>query len=165
MEDEFNEDVLKSNIADMCRLGIFKISGYNNYIKLLYNILNSIKINQKLDSSYLIGAPNGFGKGTFVTTCLKLMDSKGMKAVPYISLLELEELLSNHRKKLLEENFIYRKKKTELEIEEYIKTPEEVCVSSYSWNEYIQSDILFTYFTSLENKVIESNVLKNDTFN
>lgn len=159
IEDDFNLEIARQNILRMNKKRAFKVHGFDAYCNVLTSILNSIRAKEKLDCSYLIGAPNGFGKTTFVTTCLKIMSKLNMQVVPFISLMELAELLKRHRERLSQISIRVNKSLGDTEVIED-KTPNEVCWYSYDWTEYITADILFVYFSSVDNRVIESKMLQ-----
>lgn len=168
---EFDVDHIKENITAQSKASArkFKVVKFNNYISTLNSILSSIRTGSRPDCSYIIGAPNGFGKTSFVNTCIKVMYAQGMKAVPYISLTELAELRAENEKSLLKGVSVKARKSLEGDEGEnsyafssdsdYMKMP-KVITGMYSWSEYINSDILFCFFSSIDSKVIESHTLK-----
>lgn len=148
INDEYDEDTLTDNIANMCRVQRCKIKGFNNYSEALNTIIAKISTGT-LNQSYILGAPNGFGKATFANTCIKRLDSLGLKAVPYISLFEIAELRVEHEKRLL--GYLNKTSKVNDDSDEEI---------DYTWTDYVKTDALFTYLTTLENKKVETAVLK-----
>lgn len=149
INDEYDEDILTDNIANMCRAQRCKVKGFSNYSEVLSTIIAKISTGT-LSQSYILGAPNGFGKTTFANTCIKRLDSMGLRAVPYISLFEIAELRVEHEKRLL--GYLNKTIKTD--------TEEGGGGISYTWTDYVKSDVLFTYLTTLENKKVEAAVLK-----
>jgi len=148
IDDEYSEDVLKENIVKICKAQGCEIKGFNDYTSALNEILVSISTDV-LRKSFILGAPNGFGKTTFANTCIKRLDKMGYKAVPYISLFELAELRMIQEKILLG----------------YIKQgssgyENEVEDIEYTWRDYVKASVVFCYFTTIENKKIETAVLK-----
>ena len=90
---EYDVKKIEENIMEQSRVSPrkFKVKGFNEYVQTLNSIISSIRVGLKPKCSYIIGAPNGFGKTSFVTSCLKLMVAKELKAALYI-LLELAEI-------------------------------------------------------------------------
>ena len=90
--------------------------------------------------------------------------------MPYISLSELAELRVENEKRLLkgmelgtkvdwnkewdEPDYKYYKDNTRI-----FKVP-EVITGRFSWSEYMNADMLFCFFSSMDSKVIESHTLK-----
>lgn len=64
---------------------------YEMYKTAIKNVLSCFVVNKELDYSILFSAPNGFGKTTFVYSCLKLLVLNGKKVVPFVSLFELAQ--------------------------------------------------------------------------
>lgn len=157
--DDFNAEKVEENIRAMRSNADFRVVKFKEYIELLNGILSTIAINGKIKNSYLIGAPNGFGKTSFVNSCIKIMDMRGQKAVPFISLSELAEVRAENEAKLLGTFRAYDT--VDADGIEIIREKEpERCVDKFSWSEYMNADILFTYLTSVESKELESKVLK-----
>lgn len=71
-------------------------SDLSNFKKVLSTILHRLLLGNLPDISYLISAPNGAGKATFTYTLLKVLVSKRIKVVPYISLVELSEVYKDY---------------------------------------------------------------------
>lgn len=151
IDDEYSEDILKENLAKICEAQGCGIKGFGEYTSALNEILVAISTGT-LRKSYIIGSPNGFGKTTFANTCIKRLDKMGYRAVPYISLFELAELRMIYERMLLG----YLKKRVEKD-EEDTDDSEEF---TYTWRDYLRADVVFTYLTILENKKIETAILK-----
>lgn len=81
-------------VAALCRESgeIVDIPAFELYKSAMRNVLGYLTSNKDLDYSLLLSAPNGFGKTTFVYSCIKLMLMNGMKVAPFISLFELAQL-------------------------------------------------------------------------
>lgn len=168
---EFDVQHVKDNVVAQARAARtkFKVRMFGSYIRTLNDIITSIRRGNIPNCSYLIGAPNGFGKTSFVNTCLKIMLQRDWHAVPYISLSELAELrVENERKLLLgmglkkaiggeneedEPNYYYGDYKN------IVKMPKTI-TGRYSWSEYMNSDVLFCFFSTIDSKLIESHTLK-----
>jgi len=148
--DEFDEQFIKNRLTKMCKAQDCKIMRFAEYTEALNEIIVGISIGT-LNKSYLIGAPNGFGKTTFANTCIKRLDAMGKKAVPYISLFEIGALLLEYEKKIM--GAIDRRK-------EIVSENEDEIIYEYKWEEYMKSDVLFTYLTTLERADAEVKLLK-----
>ncbi len=153
MNDEFDEQFVKNRVVDMCRSQDCQIKNFQKYIDTLNEIILSISFGN-MNKSYIIGAPNGFGKTTFANTCIKRLSAMDKKVAPFISLFELADLRVEHEKKLL--GWATSSKKPE-KVEDGEEQPIEY---EYTWKDYMQSDVLFTYLTTLENKKVEVLTLK-----
>lgn len=136
--------ICAGNIAMSLEL---KVVGYNNYIDTLSSILTSINTSE-LRNSYIVGAPNGFGKATFVYTAIKRLIAQGKPVVPYLPLIELAELRVEYENRLLSKLKNPRFSKSLRE------NPDE-----YIWKDFVDVPVLFTYFSSVDSKVIESATL------
>ena len=102
-EAEFDEKKIRENIVAQAKEARrrFLVKNFDDYIAVLSEILTSIRSGVMLNKSYLIGAPNGFGKTSFVNTAIKVMVERDWRAVPYISLHELAELRIENEKRLI----------------------------------------------------------------
>lgn len=167
---EFDEQKIRLNIAEQSAKTArkFVVKHFSDYIGVLNKILTGVRIGKVPTCSYIIGAPNGFGKASFANTCIKIMFKRGMRCVPYISLLELAELRRETEKELVKGLIVRRDKATDIAENDYLtrrdevvyrKSP-EVITGDFSWSEYMNSDILFCYMASIESKDIESKTLQ-----
>ena len=147
--DEFNIEFVKDNISKMAIAQGYKVVGFNGYIKTINSILTQIN-NYKLERSYIIGAPNGFGKTTFVYTALKRLLAQNKKVAPYISLSELAE------KKVEYDNELTAKLRNYNKTQNIEKNKDE-----FTWRDFLDADILFTYLSSLESKQVETSILSH----
>lgn len=156
------------------------IINFNAYDQVLNQILTDLKYGILPEQSYIIGAPNGFGKTSFVVTAMKYMQVQRMNICPYISLSELAELKIEKEKELCDGLRLVRKKAVEdgkgtrdvtrfsdfteynnyIELEETVKRPITI-TGCYSWSEYLNSSLLFCFFTEVSSKVVESYILKS----
>ena len=64
-EDEWDKDILQKDIVEMGKLYGYKLSNYKMWSDTLTNILMTISSSLKITESYLIGAPNDYGKAKF----------------------------------------------------------------------------------------------------
>ncbi|MBO5388010.1 MAG: hypothetical protein J6A59_07720 [Lachnospiraceae bacterium] len=165
-DSSFNEDKITENLrAQYVKTkGLYKVYKYREYINLCIGILSAIRMKQLPSRSYLIGAPNGFGKTSFVNECLITLRRQGFKVAPYISLWELaqirvdnEQRIMNPYKKFKDEggNHSYTEPNT---VVGYLKKP-EIVTGRFSYSEYINADCLFVSFTDVISKDIESHTL------
>lgn len=93
----FDIEKIRSNIKEYnynAKLKRFNkyTKGFASYEAICNGILSSIRMNVIPTRSYIIGAPNGFGKTSFVNECLITLLKHGHRVVPYISLYELDEI-------------------------------------------------------------------------
>jgi len=169
-DSEFDKEKIKSNIIEQNRATRkFKVKGFNNYIKTLNSIITGLRAGQKPRCSYIIGAPNGFGKTSFANTCIKIMYAKNMDAVPYISLFELAEIRKETEKEIARGLLVSSKLSDDNTGESYYTVKEkvyyrkqpEVITGDFSWSEYMNAEVLFCYFSSLSSKEIESHILRD----
>ena len=153
-DDEFDIGITKERIKGLygSKNGSVSAKDFKNYASILNTIISSISIGVRLDTSYIIGAPNGFGKTTFANTCIKRLYARGKKAVPYKSLLEIAELRNNHVNNLNKQF-----KKAEYKKENDDTTYEN---KTYTWKEYCNAEIVFCYLTTPENGWTEWSTLK-----
>ena len=177
-EARFNSDVIKLNLRKQYTKykGLYKIYNFNNYLGVCNEILSNIRSGQLPRRSYIIGAPNGFGKTSFVNECLITALHNDWKTAPYISLHELAEIRVAEEQRLMapfsyaatqgvydktnnkyvsEREYAYRDAVTASNI---VKKP-EIITNKYSWSEYINANVLFVHFTDVVSKDLESHVL------
>ncbi|MEM4385421.1 MAG: hypothetical protein QXD03_02600 [Candidatus Anstonellales archaeon] len=165
---EFNVDIIKENIIQQVNNSSrkFKVRRFQEYIDTLNGLLGLIAEGKRPNASYIIGSPNGFGKTSFVNTCIKYMYKNGMKCVPYISLYELAEIKAENDRNIVRAIKLYSNNESD-DIRSYeladgssvVKVP-KVITGCYSWSEYINADILFCYLTTVDMRIIESYTLK-----
>lgn len=160
----FDIERIKNNLREQSVKNnkLYKIFKLQEYEQICNGILSSIRMKKLPTRSYLIGAPNGFGKSSFVYECLITLRRQGFKVTPYISLTELaqirvdnEQRLMNPYGKFKEGNYYYTEPNKQ---KGYLKKP-EIITGRYSYSEYINSDCLFVYFTDPVSKDIESHML------
>ena len=161
----FDKDKIKENLKiQYSKNKLYKIKKFERYISVCFGILNTFRTRQMIDRSWLIGAPNGFGKNSFVTECLITLRRQGYKVVPYISLLELAQLRVEYERIMMEpykykyddkEGYSYSEPK---QYKAYMKEPEEI-VTRFSFMEYVNADCLFVHFTDVISKEVESHML------
>lgn len=174
------EKVVESNRIAFNANGESKnVINFTKYDNLIHQILTDLKFGMIPKQSYIIGAPNGFGKTSFVVHAMKHMQEHNMMIVPYISLSELAELKLEKDKEIADGLRIARRKAVEdgkssrditrfsdldeynsyIELAETEKKPVTI-IGRYSWSEYMNSSILFCFLTSIQSKLIESYILK-----
>jgi hypothetical protein len=147
-KDEFSAERVKDTVAEMLKNQGFKVVNYDAYMNTLNSILAEIAT-YGLSNSYILGAPNSFGKTTFVYTAIKRLIAKHKKVVPYLSLTELSELKIEYKEDLL--NRAIQSDKGKVDNKKDIK--------EYKWLDYLNCDVLFTYLSSEEFKEVESKTL------
>lgn len=162
----FDENKIKDNLkAQYIKTkGLYKVYKYKDYLELCMGILSSIRMKQLPARSYLIGAPNGFGKTSFVNECLITLKRQGYRVAPYISLWELAQIRVDNEHRIMnpykkykenEDGHIYTE---QVKPVGYLKKP-EIVTGNFSYSEYINADCLFVSFTDVISKDIESHTL------
>lgn len=164
----FDREKIELNIKSqgIKQKNIYNVERLDDYINICNSILSTLRVGKLPDRSWLIGAPNGFGKSSFVSECIITMEEKSMRAVPYISLsmlgaLKIREeyrLLNPFSSKVKYENREYYEYTDEKEAAS-LKLPERDPLSHYGWWEYMQADCLFCCLTDISSKNLESRVL------
>jgi len=149
INDEYDRQFAEQRINEIAVKQNCEIINLESYLNTLDFILSSISVGN-LRKSFIIGAPNSFSKTTFVYTCLKRLIAAGRKVTNYISLSELAEIRAEWERSL--NNYKIRD-----EIEEEVS---ERASRKFRWKDYLESDVLFTYLTDLENKRVETRILK-----
>lgn len=177
-DSKFDSNMIKSNIKKMLENNpTIKIVNFNNYVDICSSILTGLRLGQVPKGSYIIGAPNGFGKTSFVTEAIILMKKLGWMTVPYRSLQELCIIRNREEKMLLEAKMLnnaygvynhqYGVFMNKDELKEFKETKElpahlkplKPVIPYYDWDEYINAKCLFTFFSGVESKQVESRML------
>lgn len=164
----FDGEKIKRNIQEDIRRShnMYSVERLSKYTETCYGILSTLRTGNLPDRSWLIGAPNGFGKTTFANECILTMEQKGMRAVPYVPLITLAEVKVAEEKRLLSP-FQYKRMfdrntgedYTSVEINStYGKMPIDI-TGRYSWSEYMEAECLICYFTDVSSRHIESHIL------
>lgn len=173
---EFNIDKVKENTLIQARVSArrFYVQRFDDYKDITLNILSTILAHKVPEQSYIIGAPNGFGKTSFVNTCLINLFAQGKKCVPYVSLSELARIKMADEKELIsglspERHYKGKDVRSDeeymnalydsMDSQVYEKRPINL-VGKYSWSEYMNSEVLFCYFTDISSKLLESEMLR-----
>ena len=171
----FDPNKIKENIARdfMKYKGLYKVYNMNTYVETCMGILSALRCGELPNCSYIIGAPNGFGKTSFVNECLMTMIKNNFRVAPYISLWELAQIRVDNEHRIMnpyihpktkeqqleeakrKENYIYSNAN---EYTNIMKRP-EVVIGRYSYSEYINADCLFVSLTDVISKDIESHTL------
>lgn len=178
LDAKFDSDTIKESVARQSKIyKMYKVTNYDKYIGACYSILTALRAKKLPNRSMLIGAPDGFCQADFANEAIMIMSKLNWRAVPYISLIELAELRAAESQRLMRPlnigwtNKVYNEGLQDYitEAEEYqyinsvtpasiVKKPQLV-QSAYSYSEYINADVLFVHFTSVENKDVESKQL------
>lgn len=185
----FDIEKIKNNILAQIKAGgvRFNVRGIKDYEQVCNRIIFQIKSGIIPNRSYLIGAPNGFGKQSFVTECLVECFKNNWTTVPYISLNELaiiaaaeEEAslrgLMSTNSRIGSQEYSYRedkfKDKRVLGVDDldmydfdtirkvYTKMPNTI-IGNFSWSEYINAPVLFVFFSAINNRKMEAHTLKS----
>lgn len=173
----FDIEKVKSNLEEQSKTQrAFRVQGFPGYETVAQGLISTI-ISRKIPSrSYLIGAPNGFGKTSLANTCIIMLYSQGKICVPYVSLSELAEIRAAEQRdtlRLISSSKYYKGRDLETSTLEqynraiyedfdapsYAKMPVKI-VGKFSWSEYMEASVLFCYFTDVSSKVLESEMLK-----
>lgn len=177
--NQFSMDQINNNIEKQKKIPRgreFEVMELDRYEKATLGIISTIRSGKLPEQSFLIGAPNGFGKTSFVNTCILLLYKQGRLCAPYISLSELAMVRLHEQKSLIEgispskyyrgvdytatnieqyREMLYN----DIDAADYSKTPINI-ISKYSWSEYMNCDVLFCYLTDIASKALESEMLK-----
>lgn len=175
----FEEETVKANLKSQHKKSrkAYRIYHFKDYMKTCNEILTTLRLGKVPRRSWIIGAPNGFGKTSFVNECLITSIKNNWITVPYISLSELAEIRVAEEQRLMapfsyrattkfhlssqdeyltaEEMYMYTEGKRAHDI---IKKP-MLIQSAHSWSEYINAKCLFVSFTDVISKDLESHVL------
>lgn len=93
---------IKENLSkEYAKNKYFKVARFKQYNETICNILTTLRAGQLPSRSYLIGSPNGFGKTSFANEAIKIMFKQGFFTVPYISLVELSEIMEAEQNRLM----------------------------------------------------------------
>lgn len=168
---EYDREYVKQNVEKIIRLNkrAVKVFHLDKYLDILDVILAGVRAGKKPSTSYIIGAPNGYGKTTFANTLIKIMFAHGWRAAPYISLSELAEIKLAAETRIMN-GFGEVRKRSKLDREEFkyddvaggvYKEPEVLITNKFSWSEYINTEILIVYLTDHMSRKLESEVLKS----
>lgn len=177
-ECKFDPDKIRKNITDMNAKAArkFEVTNLSNYLDFANGLLTLLEAKKLPSRSYIIGAPNGFGKTSLANDCILTLFKQGKICTPYVSLTELAQVRLATDKELLngmQSVMVYRKgwfdtsSESEynaelyknIDSEQYEKRPINI-VSKFSYSEYLNSALLFCYFSDVRSKQIESEMLK-----
>jgi hypothetical protein len=144
LSDEFDISYYKRVVQQMQRYSGFRLSSEGDYLGIVNKLLAEAS-KGKILHSYLLGAPNGFGKTTMVYTVYKRLIANNKKVVPYVSLSELARLLRDY------ESYIYNAGR--------ISASKEPVIGIYTIQDWYTADFVAVKLTTLESKKAESSVL------
>lgn len=150
VNDEYSADTAATRIS--VQYGArYTIRNFKAYSEVLNTIITSINTNIPIGKSYMLGAPNGSGKTTFANTCIKRLEAMGMKAVPYVSLMEVADLRSKYENYL--SGLLDKKKGFS-----YSNVTEDKV--DYTWMDYVSADVAFVYLSGIDNANVEVRILR-----
>ena len=170
MDAKFDETKIRSNVSRQYNKekGLYLVYKFNNYISVCNDVLSTFRMGMLPDKSYLIGAPQRFGKQAFISECIMTMTALGFKAVPYISLWELAQIRVENEKTIMNPYRKYKEEDSKREDtyyttqkkynEQLLKEPNAIQYK-YTYSEYINADCAFVFFTDVISKDIESHTL------
>ena len=175
----FDEYSIRNNLINQHKKSrkAYRVHHFKDYMEICNEILTALRSGNVPRRSWIIGAPNGFGKTSFVNECLMTSLKNGWITVPYISLSELAEIRVAEEQRLMKP-FSYEAttKYWSEEQQDYltegqyysytngkhahdiIKKP-KIVQSAHSWSEYMNAKCLFVHFTDVVSKDLESHVL------
>lgn len=125
--DVLDFKVMSDRVAKLNKVGGYTVNmtNYEAYKNIMRNVFSFLIARRKLDYSILISAPNGFGKTTFVYSCIKLMLINGQEVAPYISLFKLAQLRYDYmnakawrRSELEDQGYVYKNQEKEKKLAE-----------------------------------------------
>lgn len=142
--------------------GVYELE---KYVQICQELLSAFRMKRLPQRSYIIGAPNGYGKTSFVIESLITLRKQGYFVVPYISLWELAQIRVENEVRIFQKIGKYKIENGETVLttqnaDELISKVPKVLTGRYSFSEYINADCLFVYFSELTSKEIESYMLK-----
>lgn len=172
--NKIRENLIRENIRNKRK---YNICNFSDYEQVCNGVLSSIRMKMLPSRSYLIGAPNGFGKTSFVYECLITLNSFGFRVVPFISLTELAQIKRDNDSEILkpksnvaykyiikDNNKLYERLQdedgNEIIGDEYVKRPAKI-ENLFTYSDYINSDCLFTFFTEETSRETESKMLNH----
>lgn len=160
IDSEFNIDRIRANLVRVTDKENFRIMNFEKYTNTLNGIISLLRMRKLPEMSYIIGAPNGFGKTSFVVECLVTMVKNQWLTVPYISLSELDEIRVQNEIKLMNSKRLILDKKEDDEPDSWEKKPVTI-TGSFSWSEYINAKCLFCFLSSVSSREEESKILSH----
>lgn len=144
-DDEFSKQIGNDKIIEILKATDSRVVRATDFLDQLSVVLSEIALGV-IKHSYILGAPNGFGKTTFVYTGIKRLMAQGKKVVPYKSLTELAQIKVEYERNLLNQ-FKYGYKDRESK--------------EFTWQDYLEADVLFTYLSTPSSGELESAVLSS----
>lgn len=158
INDEFSEEKCSELIVKSVPKG-YAIRGFKKYVEQLNEIILACKLDGiKIDGSYIIGGDNGFGKTTFVNTCLKHLYNRGKRVVPYITLSSLAKLRAEEEsniREMIAHGYVKKYEKIEVDTDDYC----EIIEKKYEWEDYMKASVLFCSLGGLPCMRLESEIL------
>lgn len=144
LKDDYSLAYFDNNVEMMLLRQNCRLVGENEYKAVINKLLNEAAVGN-IKQSYLLSAPNNFGKTTLVHTLLKRYIYKDKSVVPYINLSQLAIL--------------------RLSYEEAVKarlwgsTKDEKSVNGFTWQDWITADFVAVKLTETDSAVVESAML------
>lgn len=162
----FDVDKIKANAASQyVKTGrMYRLHKFNQYIGICESLLGAFRTKRLPERSYIIGAPNGFGKTSFVMESLITLRKQGYRVVPFISLWELAQIRVENEFRIKKAGGYRINNDDKVEMlgqvgtEAVLKKP-IVVQNAFSFSEYINADCLFVQLTDIASKEIESAML------
>ena len=141
---DFSLTYYENNVNIMQLSQNYRLVKEEDYLATVSKLLDA-SARGTITESYLLSAPNSFGKTTLVNTILKRYIYQDKKVVPYISLSTLAEL-----------RFSY---------EQYMKAAlwgnksELKTFNDFSWHDWLEADFVAVRLTDIDSAVVESSIL------
>lgn len=142
--DSFDIQQYKKNTGLLRKTAGAVLKTEEDYISTVKELISEAE-NGEIKHSYLLGAPNGFGKTTLVYTLYKALLKQGKTVTPYISLSELVGLM--------------------LDTEEYrynagrFQTTTKPDIQGFILSDWFTSDFVAVRLTEIDSKKTESRAL------
>ena len=174
---KFDNNELWHRVMIKCKNESIRIAHLSKYTKAVNYLLTTTRLNRLPDICLLLGAPNDFYQEGIAYECIMNLMKNNHKCVPYVSLLELSYIRSTAENVIMEPYKVYDQKKATHDIRnrEYIKNKGFVApiykditmgkannflnrelTKQYNYFDYVNADCLFTYFSGIGSKEVES---------
>ena len=144
LQDDFSLTYYQKSIKMMLISQNCRLAREQEDISTINKLLNE-SAQDGITCSYLISAPNSFGKTTAMHTIIKRYLLQGKTAVPYVSLSRLAELRLKHEKYLKSTLWGY--------------PAEDGNINGFTWADWLNADIVAVKLTDFEAATVESAML------
>lgn len=145
LKDEYSHDYYRYNVEMQLINQGYKLSNEEEYVATLTKLLNEASLGE-ITESYLISAPNSFGKTTFIHTIMKRLLLHNRAVVPYIDLSSLAKLRLSYNESV----YFLTKSNIKKEILDF---------NGFNWEDYLKADFVAVKLTDYESSLLEGSVL------